>query len=85
VAACDVGDVRRMVAPENRPFLTPPDDAALGEALAGLIADAALRQVIGRANRLRLRAVYGLQGMIEAYSALFDRLTAGERSRRARA
>jgi glycosyltransferase involved in cell wall biosynthesis len=85
VVACDVGDIRRMVAPENRPFLTPPDDAALGRALAALVNEAGLRFVIGQANRRRQRAVYALPPMIEAYGALFERLTAAGRARRAHA
>jgi glycosyltransferase involved in cell wall biosynthesis len=82
VAACDVGDVRRMVAPENRPFITALDEAALGGALAALVNDAALRSVIGRANRARLRAAYALPAMIDAHSALIERLTAAARAGR---
>jgi glycosyltransferase involved in cell wall biosynthesis len=85
VVSCDVGDVRRMVAPENRPFLTPVDDAALSRALAALVNDAGLRLVIGQANRRRLRAVYALPPMIEAYGALMERLTSTGRARRAHA
>jgi len=85
VAACDVGDIRRMVAPENRPFLTARDDAALGRALAALVDNAGLRFIIGQANRKRLRAVYSLPPMIEAYGALFERLTSAGRARRAHA
>lgn len=79
VASCDVGDVRRMVAPENRPFVTPLDDDALGRALSTLINNAALRYAIGRANRARLRAVYALPPMIEAHGALIDRLASRKR------
>jgi glycosyltransferase involved in cell wall biosynthesis len=82
VAACDVGDVRRMVAPENRPFITALDEAALGGALAALVNDAALRSVIGRANRARLRAAYALPAMIDAHCALIERLTAAARAGR---
>ena len=85
VASCDVGDVRRVVAPENRPFVTPLDDAALARALGRLISDAALRSAIGQANRRRLRAVYALPPMIEAYGALIDRLAATGRARRSHA
>lgn len=85
IAACDVGDIRRMVAPENRPFLVPPDDDALRRALAALIADAGLRASVGLANRKRMRAVYALSPMIEAYGVLFEQLAAGGRARRAHA
>jgi glycosyltransferase involved in cell wall biosynthesis len=84
VASTDVGDVRDMVAAENRPFVTPPSEAALSNALHALIADPALRASIGQANRARQRDVYALSTMVEAYGALFDRLNARSRARRSR-
>ena len=84
VASTDVGDVRDMVAVENRPFVVPPSEAALGRALRALIADPALRASIGQANRARQRDLYTLATMAEAYGALFDRLSARSRARPSR-
>lgn len=78
VAACDVGDVLQMVAPENRPFVGPPEDAVLTRSLQILIADAALRVRVGKANRRRLRARYTLTPMVEAYGALIERTAGGQ-------
>jgi len=70
IASVDVGDVRRMVTPENQPFVTPLSDGALGAALAELVAKPAMRRAIGEANRLRARSVYSLPRMVEAYDRL---------------
>jgi glycosyltransferase involved in cell wall biosynthesis len=71
VASVDVGDVRQMVAAENRPFIVPPCENALGAALRELSADPALRARIGRANRLRLRERYDARTMASRYADLF--------------
>lgn len=84
VASTDVGDVRDMVAVENRPFVAPPSEAALSNALHALIADPALRASIGQANRARQRDLYTQSTMVEAYGALLDRLTARSRARQSR-
>lgn len=84
IASTDVGDVRDMVAVENRPFVAPPSEVALSNALQALIADPALRESIGQANRARQCDLYTLSAMVEAYGALFDRLSARSRARRSR-
>jgi glycosyltransferase involved in cell wall biosynthesis len=71
VASIDVGDVRRMVSEENRPFIVGPSDRALTEALRTLITDDAARKTIGAANRKRRRSCYGLNDMIARYGAAF--------------
>ncbi|MFL0672386.1 MAG: glycosyltransferase family 4 protein [Erythrobacter sp.] len=72
VAAPDVGDIRAMVAEENRPYIAVPQDAAaLGQMLADLAADEALRARIGAANRLRARAEFSAPAMIAHYRALY--------------
>lgn len=73
IAATDVGDIHDMVAEENRRFVVPPDDAALGRALDALVSDAALRSRIGRANRTRQRALYALPHMVTAYETTFEK------------
>jgi glycosyltransferase involved in cell wall biosynthesis len=75
IASFDVGDIRRMVAPENRPFVVPPSDMALAAALQSLLADPSLRAKVGQANRARLRCGYSSGAMIEAHGALYDRMS----------
>ncbi|WP_086619408.1 glycosyltransferase family 4 protein [Erythrobacter tepidarius] len=73
VAAPDVGDVRQMVAEENRPFIaTPHDPHALAMMLEELAGDAALRARIGAANRARAVAHYDAAQMIAAYRAAYS-------------
>jgi glycosyltransferase involved in cell wall biosynthesis len=72
VAAPDVGDIRAMVAAENRPYIAVPNDAAaLGQMLADLAADEDLRGRIGAANRVRACAEYSAPAMIAHYRALY--------------
>jgi glycosyltransferase involved in cell wall biosynthesis len=68
VAAPDVGDIRQMVAEENRGFIAVPNDArALAAMLAELAVDPALRARIGAANRTRAQAHYDAAQMISQY------------------
>jgi glycosyltransferase involved in cell wall biosynthesis len=78
VASVDVGDVRRMVAEENRPFVTPVDAGALGEALARLVASPETRRRIGEANRRRAHSVYTVPRMAGAYDRLIQDLVSQE-------
>ena len=72
VAATDVGDVRDMVAEENKAFVTKlGDEASYAAAIARLIEDAPLRASLGEANRRRANAVYPMPGMFAAYRALY--------------
>lgn len=75
VASTDVGDVRRMVAPANAPFVSA-SESGLADALAALVEDGALRRRLGEANRAKCREDYSLAGMIEAWRAQFDRMLA---------
>jgi len=72
VAATDVGDVRDMLAEENRPFVVARDAGLLGEAILALLADTKKASAIGRANRERAIAVYDQSHMFDAYRRLFD-------------
>lgn len=74
VASVDVGDVRRMLATENRPYVTPLDPAALGRALAALVEQPATRRAVGEANRHRARSVYTPPRMVAAYEGLMRQL-----------
>ena len=72
VAAVDVGDVRHILAPENRPLVVPRDEeGALTNALASLCADAGRRETLGRLNQERARDAYSLESMVAAYGTLF--------------
>lgn len=73
VVATRVGDVRAMVAPENRPFIVPPGDAAaLTEALGRLVGSPDLRRELGAANQRRARHCFREQDMVERYAALYE-------------
>jgi glycosyltransferase involved in cell wall biosynthesis len=71
VVATDVGDIRGMVADENRPYVVTPDDRAVAKALRDLLSDAALRKRIGNANRQLALATYDQSAMFRAYADLY--------------
>ncbi len=72
VAATDVGDVRAVLAEENRPLVVPcRDEERLADALAALIGDAGLRRRLGAANRARACAELDERRMVARYDALF--------------
>ncbi|WP_068080525.1 glycosyltransferase [Novosphingobium rosa] len=77
VAATDVGDVRAMVSLENQPCIVPASDEALGDAIARLAQDEALRSRIGAANRARARAEYDSATMLEAYRDTYSAALGG--------
>jgi len=72
IASTDVGDVRDMLAEENRPFLAPRDATCLSQSLLALLADPKKAEEIGRANRARAVSVYDQSRMFAAYRRLFD-------------
>jgi glycosyltransferase involved in cell wall biosynthesis len=69
VASTNVGDVRNMVAEENR--FAIGDEAHLASSLARLIADAGLRRTVGEANRRKAVAEYEERVMIARYAQLY--------------
>ena len=72
VAAPAVVDVSAMVAPDNLPFVVAPaDEAALGEAMARLAGDPALRAAIGNANRAKARDEFDEAKMAERFRSLY--------------
>lgn len=73
-AACtDVGDVRAIVAEQNRRFVvSPSDENGFVEALRALASDAELRASIGTANRALAVAEYDEKAMIARYAALYE-------------
>ena len=72
IAATDVGDVRDMVAQENRPFVVDRNPVSLAEAMLSLLEDSARTAAIGRANHARAVAVYDQERMFASYRRLFD-------------
>lgn len=72
ILATDVGDVKRMLAPENAPFVQPQDnEPALIAALAALLAAPEQRARVGSLNRARVCAEYSLGTMVHRYDALY--------------
>lgn len=73
VAATDVGDVRRMLSPENAEFVVPvDDDAGFTDRLRRLLQDRDLRALVGRSNEFRAVKEFALEAMVERYDALFS-------------
>lgn len=73
VAAPAVGDIAAMVSEPNRPHITAPGDPqALGQALAQLAADPALRAQIGAANQAKARTEYDFAAMLARYRAVYE-------------
>jgi len=79
VASTDVGDVRRMLAEANRPFVVGDDDAdAMAGALSTLLRDPELRSRIGEANRERCSVRYDLGSVIARYGRLYEAVMGGD-------
>ncbi len=73
VAGIDVGDVKIIVAAENRPLVVAKQDAAAFErALERLLAEPERRTRVGAANRERARREYGQDRMFRAYEAVLE-------------
>ncbi len=72
VAATDVGDVKAMVAADNRPFVTPCHAEALGVSLGRLLGDLSLRHRLGVANRRKAHAEFTQERMTAAWDTLFS-------------
>ncbi len=78
VVASDVGGVHEVVADGATGRLVPPGDAAaLGAALAGLVADAGERKRLGAAGRERVLERFALPPWRERHLELYRRLLAG--------
>ncbi|HTO41679.1 MAG TPA: glycosyltransferase, partial [Rhizomicrobium sp.] len=72
ILATDVGDVKRMLAPENAPFVQPQNDMeALTAALSVLLSHQEERARLGALNRAHVRAAYSLDTMVRRYDALY--------------
>ena len=72
VVSTDVGDVRTIVARENRPFIVPrTEEASLAQAIRELANDAGLREKLGTANRALACALYDEETMFARYRQLY--------------
>lgn len=72
VAAPAVGDIARIVAAQNAPYITMPNDEdALAAALLRLTTDKHLRKVVGDANRAKAIAQFDEKAMISAYRGVY--------------
>jgi glycosyltransferase involved in cell wall biosynthesis len=73
VIATDVGDVKRMVAPENRPYIVAKtDEQGFKERLKNLLVDREKRLLLGKKNQTYARTYYGIDKMVAAYKTLFN-------------
>lgn len=71
VVATDVGDVRRMLAEANAPYVVARDAGAMASALRALLDLPERRRMIGAENRARAVAVFDQEKMFTAYAELF--------------
>ena len=72
VIATDVGDVRRMVARENRFHVLPKDNEhAYVDGLDTLLSSADLRATLGACNRARCESRYDQGEALERYAELY--------------
>ncbi|UIJ44291.1 glycosyltransferase [Sphingomonas cannabina] len=72
IASPVVGDVREMIAEENRPLI--PDDrfeVHLRDAIQYFVNEPGARRHIGQANQARARALFDESAMIAAYAELY--------------
>jgi glycosyltransferase involved in cell wall biosynthesis len=73
IVGTDVGDVKLIVSPSNRPFIVARgDEASFEAALVRLLRDEALRASLGRENQDHVRANYSQEQMFRAYAALLE-------------
>lgn len=73
IASTPVGDVAAMVAPENRPYITPlHHEVFLRDALQPLVTHEAGRQHLGHLNQARVRTAFDEAAMIARYKTLYE-------------
>jgi glycosyltransferase involved in cell wall biosynthesis len=72
IAASDIGDIRLMVSPANRGFITAQnDEAALAVSIGALADDARRRKELGRLNRAYVSDTFPFSRMADAYARIF--------------
>ncbi len=76
IVSTEVGDVKKMVADENKPYIVGREAPVLAENLYGLLRTPTAAEKIGAANYQKARAQYGIDQMVAAYDQLFTDPTA---------
>jgi glycosyltransferase involved in cell wall biosynthesis len=78
----DVGGNRGVLGPELAPSLVPSGDAAaLAAAWRRHLADAELRQAVGRRARARVQREFSLERMVDDHAEIYRQLTTAARLR----
>lgn len=73
IASVPVGDVPRMIAPENESFIAPDRNPVhLRDQIQRLAGYPDARRHVGQANQARARALFDESAMIAAYAALYS-------------
>ncbi|HML53812.1 MAG TPA: glycosyltransferase [Solidesulfovibrio magneticus] len=81
VAATAVGGIPDLVVPDVTGLLCPPrNPQALGETIAGLLADEDKRLAMGRAARERAVALYSMDAMVRRHETVFAQALGGKGS-----
>lgn len=79
IVATDVGGIPDAVGDDAEAILVPSGDpAALSAAVLRAVADAQLRDRLGRAARARVEADFGRDQLIDRITAIYDELLARE-------
>lgn len=76
VVTTDVGDIRRMMSPENADYLTPRDDRALADGLGRLLGDPARIGLIGDANRRHAEQNFDFAAMVAGWDSVITEVQA---------
>ncbi|MEX0297444.1 MAG: glycosyltransferase family 4 protein, partial [Kordiimonas sp.] len=76
IVSTDVGDVKKMVSDENKPYIVGREAPVLAENLSGLLRTPTTAEKIGAANYQKAKAQYGIDQMVAAYDQLFTDPTA---------
>jgi glycosyltransferase involved in cell wall biosynthesis len=77
VASTDVGDIARILPPDQQAHVVPPAPAEdahrrLAEALQALLDDRARARALGAANRTHVEATYRFEAMVAAYRERYE-------------
>jgi glycosyltransferase involved in cell wall biosynthesis len=72
IASVDVGDVRAMLAPDNRAHVVPKnDEQAFADALDALVTTPDRRAALGALNAAHVRQHYSWETMVDEYDRIF--------------
>ncbi len=73
VVGTDVGDIKEMVAPSNKSFLTPTmDEAAFATNLKHLLMEPDVRATLGQQNQARCQELFDKTVMYRNYESLYE-------------